>query len=312
MKYLLLASALIIPAQIFSMDNPAPSIRVNEDNELRASLSSSFGHSDGEDDRQNVFDYEADYPDNSPQVGSPGLPFILDNPTKEERKEIKQKDNAELMRLARQMLAHDGNLNFALRSGRWSSNTLLTAAAEHTCHKNVLEFALANGANPNYADNRGNTPLKVAVAAYCTDNITLLLNRGALLNDQTLLGDICSPLFTKIGPKRIAALKALLDAGANPNHAVVSPLHKLEHTPCLLSGLLCHSRKKLEGQEYDSFVTHHKEMIAILLQAGLNLFKKDAQGKTDWEKILECKDKFNKYNSELFNFVQKRIIKSAP
>jgi len=302
MKYLLLASVLIIPAQIFSMDNPNPKIQANAHDELRA-LSSSFDHSDGENDQQNVFDYEADYHDNSTE-----LPFILYNPTKKERKEIKQKDNTELMRLARQMLAHDGNLNSALRSGCWSSNTLLTAAAKHTCHKNVLEFALANGANPNEVDKQGNTPLKVAVTSYRPENISLLLARGAQLNDQSLLGSICSPLGIKqMNPKRIATLKALLDAGANPNLAVLRPLYKQEHTPCLLSLLLCNPREKLEGNAYDAFVAHHKKMIDLLLEAKLNLFKEDESGKTDWEKILECNTTHKKYNPDLFDFVQKQV-----
>lgn len=276
------------------MDNPNGQIEPGTADHL--SLNSS--DSDAE------YDNDQDNPDNTDIP----LPFIVHVPTKAERTQYKQADNAELMRLTRQMLAHGGNLNSALNFGRWTSNTLLTAAAEHNCHRNVLEFALANGADPNGADKRGNTPLKVAVTSYRPENISLLLARGAQLNDQSLLGSICSPLGIKqMNPKRITTLKALLDAGANPNLAVLRPLYKSAHTPCLLSLLLCNPIEKLEGGAYDAFVAHHKAMIDLLLEAKLNLFKKDGTGKTDWEKIQECNTTYKKYDPELFNYVQTQV-----
>lgn len=302
MKCILLLPALLLSAQMRGMDNPhaTPNSTAQD---LRSSLSSSSGSATQDNNEHNDFDY-----DNELEPGSPELPPEIKSSSKQERKEYKKRDNQELLRLARQMLAHDGNLNAALPSVRWSRNTLLTAAAEHTCHKNVLEFALANGANPNAVDKQGNTPLKVAVTSYAPENISLLLARGAQLNDQTLLGSVCNPFGIKqMNQKRIATLKVLLDAGANPNLAVVRPLYKREYTPCLLSLLLCNSEEKIEGDAYDAFVAHRKIMIDLLLEAKLTLFKEDEKGKTDWEKILECNTTHKAYNPDLVEFVQKQV-----
>lgn len=240
----------------------------------------------------------------------PLAPMLPPVTTKQERKTRKGRENQELMQYAQQMIAQKENLNNPLAKYGFESCTLLTAAAIHKYHQNIMQFALAHGANINAPDKSGKTALKKAVTDKCASNVTYLLQKGATLDNQKLLSTLCSPASDEIAPssthRRVATLKALLDGGADPNETGISS--------CLLDSLLKHFQgttyfaiRRPEFQErYVCFLDQRKQMITILLEAGLNPFKKDVKGKSDWEKIIESK---STYDSHLFEFAKKEIEK---
>lgn len=246
---------------------------------------------------------------------APSLP-LPPATTKQERKTHKEIKNQKLMHYAQQMVAQKENLDNQLCEYDFESHTLLTAAASHKYHQDVIQFALSHGAHINAPNKSGNTPLEVAVRAKCFSNVSYLFAHGATLGNQKMLSTICSPAWDEIAPsstyRRVATLKALLHGGADPNE--INLKYQIHCTPCLLSFLLCHFYGRInfgaKGPEYQEryhcFLDQRKQMIGILLDAGLNPFKKDEAGKNDWEKIVELKDK---YDSNLFEFAKNEIEK---
>ena len=56
--------------------------------------------------------------------------------------------------------------------------------AAGACFKDAVQLLLAHGADPNAADDIGDTPLMAAAQAGCTELVALLLDRGAILETQ--------------------------------------------------------------------------------------------------------------------------------
>ena len=76
-----------------------------------------------------------------------------------------------------------------------------------------LSFLLAKGANPNLADNRGNTPLMNAVQARFEDGVRTLLSSGAQIDKTNGSGE--TPLIRAVQLRDIGLVRLLVAQGAN-------------------------------------------------------------------------------------------------
>ena len=76
-----------------------------------------------------------------------------------------------------------------------------------------LSFLLAKGANPNLADNRGNTPLMNAVQARFEDGVRTLLAGGAQIDKTNGSGE--TPLIRAVQLRDIGLVRLLVAQGAN-------------------------------------------------------------------------------------------------
>lgn len=76
-----------------------------------------------------------------------------------------------------------------------------------------LSFLLAKGANPNLADNRGNTPLMNAVQARFEDGVRTLLAGGAQIDKANGSGE--TPLIRAVQLRDIGLVRLLVAQGAN-------------------------------------------------------------------------------------------------
>lgn len=235
-------------------------------------------------------------------------------PSHAEIKQTSRQISQRLMELAQKMRAEGTSMNTLIDFDWKQGATILTLAAGHKCRSHIIGFAIDHGANPDLPDKDGATPLKKAIRSLCLSNVRYLIQRGATFcHDKTLLAELCSPLCDvnkeKATRKRVELLRLLLQYGADPNTTHLDP--KLPHTPCLLSYLLCHFQfgiplARKYPEKYPIFLDQRKQMIVVLLQAGLDPFKKDEQGKTDWQKIVELK---KEYDPQLFEFAEQEIGK---
>lgn len=76
-------------------------------------------------------------------------------------------------------------------------------------------WLLQEGANPNIADNRGRTPIQVAVEIGFLDGVEALLNRGARADVVNSVGE--TPLITAVLARNVELMEILLEGGANPD-----------------------------------------------------------------------------------------------
>ena len=93
---------------------------------------------------------------------------------------------------------------------------LSVRASEDTLKANGenIRVLIKNGADINFCDNNGYTPLVVAILKHL-DDLDVLLSLGADVNMKTKYG--ASPLSLAIENHDTKALRALLKAGANPD-----------------------------------------------------------------------------------------------
>ncbi|MFS0851611.1 ankyrin repeat domain-containing protein [Novosphingobium panipatense] len=80
-----------------------------------------------------------------------------------------------------------------------------------------LNFLIAKGANVNVADDRGRTPLELAVNLGWREGAQLLLDRKAMPDTSNDAGE--TPLIFAVHRKDLQLTKALLEAGANPDRS---------------------------------------------------------------------------------------------
>lgn len=78
-----------------------------------------------------------------------------------------------------------------------------------------LNFLLAKGANPNQADNDGNTPLLDAVQLRFEDGARTLLTQGAQVDKANGSGE--TPLIRAVQLRDIGLVRLLVAQGANPD-----------------------------------------------------------------------------------------------
>lgn len=80
-----------------------------------------------------------------------------------------------------------------------------------------MEFLIAKGANVNLRDNRGVTPLVMAVNLNFIEGVELLISRGARVDETNNAGE--TPLITAVHNRNVPLMKVLLKAGADPDRA---------------------------------------------------------------------------------------------
>ena len=94
-------------------------------------------------------------------------------------------------------------------------------------HKNVVQILIDKGADPNRADQWGQTPVSMAAGVGHTDVVQLLLDKGADPNEADTRGVTTLHLASIIGHKYVVHL--LLERGADPNRTTMTyqktPLH---------------------------------------------------------------------------------------
>jgi ankyrin repeat protein len=76
-----------------------------------------------------------------------------------------------------------------------------------------LSFLLAKGANPNLADNAGDTPLMDAVQARFEEAVRLLITRGAQVDKSNDSGE--TPLIRAVQLRDVGLVRLLASQGAN-------------------------------------------------------------------------------------------------
>ncbi len=313
MKHGILLYALIIIFPLFSMDAPTSkdAAHAKRTHKKSKSIGARFFSCCLSTSESSVFEPYEHQPSEYVTPAPAALPHM---PSAQEIKEQHKKDAQRLMELAQHMIKNGENLDSSINFHHYlSKTTILVEAAGHKRRHPILALALAHGANPNLANESGITPLSKTIEHHCVANADYLLQHGATF-EQSLLPKLCSPFSDICTPKsvhkRVAMLNLFLQKGADPNAPV--PDLQVPAIASILSYLLCNFHfgidlKSKNKESYALFLEQRKQMITILLQNGLNPFKKDHQGKTEWEKILESRSDF--YNEELFDFAQQEVEK---
>jgi ankyrin repeat protein len=80
-----------------------------------------------------------------------------------------------------------------------------------------MTFLLAKGANVNARNDRGVTPLILAVSNGFVEGVQLLLGQGAQVNDPDSAGE--TPLISAVHQKNLELVRILLAAKADPNRS---------------------------------------------------------------------------------------------
>lgn len=118
--------------------------------------------------------------------------------------------------IARRLIAAGAAVNIVKAEDQGKASPLQLAAASGA--KEVVALLLEHGANPSVPDANGMTPLMAAVTSNsgsASDIISLLLSHKADPNVAYKDGD--SSLIIAIQRQNLAAVKALLNGGANPD-----------------------------------------------------------------------------------------------
>ncbi len=136
------------------------------------------------------------------QMYSPGMQFL---------KDVKDRKGDEVTK-------EITNSNGAVVNARDISNGE-TALHVVTKRRDALwiRFLTERGANPNIADNKGVTPLQIAVSLGFTDGVEALLNAGADVDVTDSTGE--TPLIGAVLRRDIPLVRLLLAHGANADRS---------------------------------------------------------------------------------------------
>lgn len=80
-----------------------------------------------------------------------------------------------------------------------------------------MQFLLGKGANPNARNNRGSTPLQLAVSTGFTEGVELLVQQRARVDEPDGAGE--TALIAAVHRRDTGIMRLLLKAGANPDRA---------------------------------------------------------------------------------------------
>lgn len=222
-----------------------------------------------------IFSHAMEQP-SSPQLVTP---TIRVKKTKKERREQKY---TLLLAVTHSMIQQKIDLNQPFKDGLFAGRTILTATATHRSFKNILQMALEAGADPNQIDGNTHSPLKKAVGAHCCTIFKCLIQKGAIAKDKGLVQDICGPwhdtLCKKKMQRRIKMLNTLLENGASANELDAQGNTSLYHLLWKWIPIRKKHSQNLCEKQRDIFYAQRKEMISILLKAGLNDTNKNDDG----------------------------------
>lgn len=258
--------------------------------------------------------FDSMFQDEAPYNLGP-LPPIPPFRTKEQLKAQKKQDHTLLWNHAREIIINKEDLNQTLSDlPEFKSQTLATVAAEHNYHQPILTMIFSHGANPNAPDAWKRTPLEAAVSTQCAQNITFLISRGAKIGSLKLLHKLCNPSQDALKPGKVArvkTLRALLAAGVDPNETEDQGSTVLEFLLRYCCGRKSFWKTPDAEQLNQLFLQQRKDMITILLDAGLQPHKTNNAGKS----ALDLTQTYpTQYHPELIDFlkseIQKREVKS--
>ncbi|CAN5193259.1 hypothetical protein BH09DEP1_BH09DEP1_4950 [soil metagenome] len=236
----------------------------------------------------------------------------MEKPSASTKKYKREKEHATLLSLMEAMIV-EGNINDLLPDGDFKGKTILTAAAAHRAHTDILERALNANADANKADGKNNIPLKIAVYGYHRRAFKLLVLHKADPKNRGLVQELCSPwhdtLDKKKAEKRIKMLNALLETGCSANELDGHENTVLYHllwawVPVRRNKFLF---KDISDDKKEVFYHQRKEMIRSLLKAKLNAAHVNRNGHNAIDNIGEhphLKDPV------LFAFLQAQIQKT--
>jgi uncharacterized protein len=80
-----------------------------------------------------------------------------------------------------------------------------------------INYFLARGADPNIANNKGETPLVVAASIGYVEAVELLVASGAKPDESNATGE--TPLMSAVHRRDLAMVRVLLKAGADPDRS---------------------------------------------------------------------------------------------
>ena len=204
----------------------------------------------------------------------------------------KQRDYDELLSLVQSRVANNKSLDEPLTEDS-SLTTPLHRAAVDDVYLPITLSLLEHNANPNKADDKGNTPLHFATKHISLDNIRVLLERNANPNisdkfERTPLYLICAAENDtgdgNKARKRVLAATFLVQAGANPNIKSLgeTPLHALIGSPFHRYTFQAHL---MNAKEYEIFMNNRKELIKLILDNGGDLSITNSRDLTPLQKI---------------------------
>jgi hypothetical protein len=150
----------------------------------------------------------------------------------------------------------------------------------------IVRLLLASGADPNAAENsRSSTPLHYAADGFITgpawdakqqvETIRRLLHKGGDLHSQDKNG--ATPLHRAVRTRCAAAVKCLLDAGADP---------AIRNKPGSTAFHLAAQNTGRGGSGSEKARTAQREILHIFLERGISPTLTDAKGQSvlDWAK----------------------------
>lgn len=257
-----------------------------------------------------LLDYEEDSEPYIPPL-PPLSPFINISsiPTKEQRKAQKKREHELLWSTAWEMITAKQDLDKPLiHWDKFKKHTLATAAAEHKIHLDILILLRLHGANLEAVDGYNHTPLEAAINCQCAPTIIYLLSQGYTLPSNPL-HKICSPTHDTLNPgkpSRLETLQALLINRVNPNET-----NNLGSTVLELLLRYCGGKKNFwkttDAEKLNArFLQQRKNMISMLLNAGLQPDKTNNSGQT----ALGLTQLYPaQYHPELVDFLKAEIQK---
>ena len=123
-------------------------------------------------------------------------------------KAVREVDGAK----ATELLDRNGSTVLSYRGGK-GENALGIVAARRDA--TWLAFLLGRGANPNIADDRGETPLMISARLGWRDGAEILILKGAKVDGVNRLGE--TALIAAVQARQSALVRVLLENGANPD-----------------------------------------------------------------------------------------------